>query len=407
MARVLHRLLAALVTGLLVWVNFAVHTAPRVGSNEELYMARAQLRFLEGRLHAGLGDEMQKLFPEGSVFTHALYGSAWCSYALRRNTADSVRTHALREARWALTQIERPDVQGRFPVACEPKFGAFYCGWRNSLLASIALLGGRQAEMIALDRYSAELDSAFAKSTSPFIESYSGMAWPADNVVAVASLVMHQRLRPNTHRSTIDRWLRQIGERYDERGMIPHAWDPVADRQQEHARGCSQALINVFLPMIDTTIARGQFDRFRRYFFMERLGVPLVREYPKGVTGRGDVDSGPVILGAGCAASIVGSGACRMNGDVLHAQEFDATVEGFGLALGDRRKRYLLGALPIADLFIVWGRCMPVHGNSGPLPGFLRFHLWSAAGLLLLWSTWWVGVVRRWYGARRAQQDPQ
>lgn len=402
MHRILFRLFAVLITGWLLWVNYAVHTAPRVGSNEELDEARAELRFLEDRVHAGLGDEMQKLFPEGSVFTHALYGSAWCGLAQRRSTSDTVRTHALREARWALAQIERSEVQGRFPVAAEPKFGAFYCGWHNYLLASIVALGAATpVERDAFDRCSAELDSAFAKSTSPFIESYSGMAWPADNVVAMVSLALHERIRPGAHKAVIDRWLEQVGKRYDERGMIPHAWDPFADLQQEHARGCSQALINVFLPMIDSTLAREQFDLFRQHFFMERFGVPLVREYPQGITGWGDVDSGPVILGAGCAASIVGSAACRMNSDAFHAQEFDATVEGFGLVLGDERKRYVLGELPIADLFIVWGRCMPAQENTGPLPGFTRFHLWSGLGLLLLWSPWWFGVLRRRYRSRQ------
>lgn len=401
MHRILFRLFAALVTGCLLWVNCAVHTAPRVGSIEELVELRAQLRFLQDRVHAGLGDEMQQLFPEGSVFTHALYGSAWCHLAQRASALDPVRTPALREARWAFAQIERPDVQGRFPVAAEPKFGAFYCGWRNYLLASIVALGSSTVtEQELLDRYSAELDKAFAMSASPFIESYSGMSWPADNVVATSSLAMHERIRPNAHKAVIDRWLVQVGKRYDERGMIPHAWDPFADRQQEHARGCSQALINAFLPMIDSTLAREQFALFRQHFFMERFGVPLVREYPKGITGWGDVDSGPVVLGAGCAASVVGSAACRQNGDVFHAQEFDRTVEGFGMVLGDERKRYLFGALPITDLFIAWGRSMPSQERMGPVPGFVRFHVWSCLLLLLILAPRWVGVLRRQYRAR-------
>jgi|GEM_PF-3367050 hypothetical protein len=54
---------------------------------------------------------------------------------------------------------------------------------------------------------------------------------------------------------------------------------------------------------------------------MERSGVPLVRDHSKGINGWGDVDTGPVILGAGCVSSIVGATACRLNGDVFHAQD--------------------------------------------------------------------------------------
>ena len=401
MLRNLRRVFAALLTLWLVWTNIAVHTAPHVGTEEELVELRAQLRYLEGAVHAGLGDEMQKLFPEGNVFTHALYGLAWCGYAQRLSPVDTLRDHALREARWALARIESPDAQGRFPVAAEPKFGVFYCGWRNYLLGSIVALGpADSAETALFARYSAELDSAFAKSRSPYIESYAGMAWPADNVVAMASLALHDRSTAQ-YAPTIRGWLEQVRTRSDERGMMPHAWDPDRDGLREEARGSSQALMNVFLPIIDEALANEQFVLFREQFLMERLGVPLFREYPKGQSGMGDVDSGPVILGAGFAASIVGAAACRANDDAFHAQELDATIEGFGMVAGGERKRYIFGALPIADLFIAWSRSMSSAQSASPAPGFKRFHLWSVLAVVLLWAPWWIGVVRRRYVERR------
>jgi hypothetical protein len=135
-------------------------------------------------------------------------------------------------------------------------------------------------------------------------------------------------------------------------------------------------LINTFLPVIDPALAQDQFHVFRALFFMERFGVPAVSEYPRGSFGWGDVDSGPLILGAGPAATIVGSAACRMNSYVFHAQEFAASVHGFGFVTGGERGRYLFGALPIADLFIAWGRSMPSNPAT-ETPGFKRFHLWS------------------------------
>ncbi len=400
--RVVLLALCVLVSVVLLWANVAVHSAPSVGSVEERALLTAQLAHLEGRVHDRLGDEMQQLFPEGSAFTHALYGSAWCGLAQQLEVDDTLRGHAAVEARWALAQLDRPEEQGRFPVSAEPKFGVFYCGWRNLLLGGIVELGvADSAELIAFDRNSAALAEAFARSTSPYLESYIGMAWPADATVAMASLVLHQRLRGGTHQAVIDRWVGQVRERLDGNGMMTHAWDPDHDRSLTDARGSSQALINTFLPAIDEALAQDQFHRFQEAFFMERLGVPAVSEYPRGSFGWGDVDSGPLILGAGPAATIVGSAACRMNGDVFHAQEFAASVHGFGFVTGGQRTRYLFGALPIADLFIAWGRSMPATPATGS-PGFKRFHGWSLLALVVIWSPF---VLQRWSRSRSRTQN--
>ena len=387
-------LLCIVLSALLIWTNLAVHSATRVGSDGERAELTAQMNYLEGCVHNGLGVEMQQLFPEGSAFTHALYGLAWCGLAQRLDAGDTLRIHARVEARWALSQLDRPEEQGRFPVSAEPKFGVFYCGWRNLLLGSIITLGqADSAELIAFDRNSAALEEAFAASPSPYLESYVGMAWPADATVAMATLALHQQLRGGAYQKVIERWVEQVRERLDASGSMPHAWDPYRDRSLTSSRGSSQALINTFLPAIDEALAQEQFGRFQKAFFMERFGVPAVSEYPRGSFGWGDVDPGPLILGAGPAATIVGSAACRMNGDVLHAQEFAASVQGFGFVTGGDRKRYLLGALPIADLFIAWGRSMPSSGTT-ETPGFKRFHLWSVLALVVMWAPWWF-VLRK------------
>ena len=389
--------LCLLVSVFLAWTNLAVHSAPRAGFQEERTVLVAQLHYLEGRAHAGLGEDMQQLFPEGSAFTSALYGLAWCGLAQRLEKDDPLLGHASMEAHWALSQLDRPEEQGRFPVSAEPKFGVFYCGWRDLLLGSIIELGSADTvELFAFDRNSAALSDAFARSTSPYLESYIGMAWPADATVAMASLALHQRLRGGAHQQVIERWVSQVRDRLDANGSMPHAWDPYHDRSLTDARGSSQALINTFLPVINEALAQEQFGRFQEAFFMERLGVPAVSEYPKGTFGWGDVDSGPLILGAGPAATIVGSAACRMNGDVFHAQEFAASVHGFGFVTGVESKRYLFGALPIADLFIAWGRSMP-SVQATDAPGFKRFHLWSVLALVVMWSPF---AWRRWRGSR-------
>jgi|GEM_PF-5365677 len=74
MARFLYGSLAVILSIGLLWINCAVHTAPAIGTLGEMRGVQAQLDHPEDRMHAGLGQEMQALFPVGSLFTHALYG---------------------------------------------------------------------------------------------------------------------------------------------------------------------------------------------------------------------------------------------------------------------------------------------------------------------------------------------
>lgn len=383
-------------------VNVGVHRAPRVGSVHEREEVLAQLRYLGPRMHADLGADMQRLFPEGEVFADVLYGLAWCGLAERAGTGDTIREHALREARWALACMERPHVQAPFASADGLPFGAFYHGWRAHLIGAIARLD--RADSAMQRRWNIECDhlaEAFAAAASPYLPSYPGMAWPADNVVAMAAVASNDRHRAGVHRGTIARWLGQVRARVDAHGRVPHAWDPVRDAVHQTVRGSSTVLMGAFWPAIDSAFAAEQFVRFRADLLTERFGVPVVREHPKGEAGAGDVDSGPVILGAGSSATVVGTAACRANGDLFHAQELDATCEGFGLAMGGARKRYLLGAMPMADLFLAWGRSRPVPLEATNSPRFLRWHAWSALALVLVWAPWWWPWFRRAKWAQR------
>lgn len=385
-----------LMTLVVVWLNAAVHRAPGQGSAAERTALMAQLRYLQGRVHNGLDAQMQALFPEGAVFTQALYGLVWCGLAQQVPPSDPTRSIALTEARWALAELDRTSVQAQFATTGALPFGVFYTGWRNLLIGSICMIDTGDIGLRARwDEESSALANAFAANASPYLSSYPGQAWPADATVAVASLALHQGLRAGAHQHVIERWVAQVRERLDANGAMPHAWDPYRDRIHQPARGSSQALMNALLPSIDSKLAREQFALFRTLFFMERFGVPAVSEYPRGSFGWGDFDSGPLIFGAGPAATIVSSAACRMNGDVFHAQEFAASVHGFGFVSGGDQQRYILGAMPIADLFIAWGRSMPVEGEATSYPRFLRFHAWSALVLLLIWAPWWWRLLRR------------
>jgi hypothetical protein len=148
-----------------------------------------------------------------------------------------------------------------------------------------------------------------------------------------------------------------------------------------------------FLPAIDSAFARSQYEIYRDLFVDERMGLPGIREYPPGVTGWGDIDSGPVIWEIGGAASVVGLGTSAVYGDSVLHHGLNGAVEGFGMGWSfGTQKTYLFGSLPIADAFIAWSLShRPLTAKwSGPI--YWKFHFISLGLFLmfgvLLWLVW-------------------
>ena len=371
---------------LILYWNIGIHGLAGPDSTRNRTEVAAQLGYLKGRMHTGAPARMQRMFPEGEAFSYALYGLAWCQLAEQDG---SFSTEAIEEARWSLAQLESAPVKGRFPLLLPPDHGAFHAGWGTLLLGHITLLD--PSDTLGRLRFRERCDTIaalFRSCTHPFPPSYNGLAWPADATVAMAALGLYDARVASRYADVRERWSRLVKDRFDARHMIPHAWDPEADTCITTARGSSMALMTVLLPEIDSALAVHQYTRFENWFFSIRMGVPAVAEFPQGSKGRGDVDSGPLIFGIGPAATIVGEAASRRNGDPFHVLTFGSTIDAFGFALGNQERRYVFGALPIADLFIAWGRSMQLAPDRHPRPAprFLWFHAWSVASLVLLWG---------------------
>src|ERR1700754_3782501 len=97
-----------------------------------------QLTWLRNRLDNGAGEEMQRLFPEGSMFTHTLYGLACAETAHALPDTSALRRQMVSEVYRALASVESPGTKNRFPADLSPPYGAFYTVW-SSLLRGSAL----------------------------------------------------------------------------------------------------------------------------------------------------------------------------------------------------------------------------------------------------------------------------
>lgn len=389
-------LLLLLIFNLAFYHAASFATVEEAAYNEDVYH---QLRYLQTKMHTGAASEMQRLFPEGYLFTNALYGLAWadCVAPLSAGTHhcdNPILEEADREISWAMAEIESPRGRRIFKENLPLPYGAFYRGWSNYLRARyLAILPEDRRTTAQVDHFRAACDSiaqAFRAADEPYLESYAGGIWPADNVLAIASLAAYDRmLGEQRYAAAITDWVSKVNTRLDPAtGLIPHVVYPGAPPQG--ARGSSQSLMLCLLPEIDSAFAAAQYRLYEQYFVTSRLNLPAIREYPAGVEGRGDVDSGPVIWGIGGAASVVGQRAAAANGRPDRYVGLRNSVEAFGAAhtvFG--RKKYVLGQLPLADAFIAWANAVEQAPSGGHYP-----HPWLIHGVSLLlamllgWLLW-------------------
>ncbi|MFE7719948.1 hypothetical protein ACFU44_13005 [Nocardia rhizosphaerihabitans] len=327
---------------------------PQPGIDEQPGSTERQLAFVRDALDDGADVAAQGQFPEGHFFLNALYGISWVQAA---HTDPSLRDEALRESRWALDRLVSEEGRAVFSPTLQPAYGVFWAGWTNWLRGAILSLDASDsAEVERFSAHSAEIAQAFAASETPFLQAYRGQAWPVDSTVAVASLRLHDQLFDNKFGAVTARWLGAVQARLDPAtGLMPHEVSPDGS-PLDGARATSQSVIHRFLPEIDPAFARSQYALYRELYLTYPGGFgPALREYPKGIDGVGDVDSGPLVAGISLSATVVGLGAARVNGDSELAAAIGAEGELLGLPVGlPGSKRYAFGLVPIGDAFVVW-----------------------------------------------------
>lgn len=384
--KTLYSLCAGLTTAILLALNLRLY-APGSAAYGPEKLGRdivPQLRFIGAALREGAGEQMQGLFPEGYFFSHALYGLAWVDVGMRVAPETPLHAQALKESGWALARLDSPAGRAAFSPRLTPPYGVFYVGWSSWLRGGRLMLAAPAArspdEVARFQSDCAALAQAFDQSATPFLTAYPGQAWPVDSVIAVAALRLHDKLFPAQHTATIERWLAAAQARVDPAtGLLPHRVNPLNGEPLEGARGSSQSVIARFLLEIDPVWGRSQYDLFRQHLIRPFLGAPGVLEYPAGVTGRGDVDSGPLIAGFSASATVVGLGAAQVHGDREVGDALIRAAEAVGLPLRwDGAKRYAFGALPVGDAFLVWAK------NARPWVAD-----WQAAELPAVIHPWW------------------
>jgi hypothetical protein len=341
----------------LIWVNTALHYQPTFKDNIN-HSVLHQLQYLKDELHQkNAANQMQAYYPEGFFFTNVLYGLAWVDVIEKVDTTESLYREGISEICWAIEQLLSEE--GRLianPTLPLPD-GAFYCGWSSYLMGKYVALNQSDNHYRNLFTINCLIiKKAIEQTDKPYLESYMNAAWPADNILCLASLKLHDKILPPQYSATIAAWLGRIKNNLDtDLGMIPHSYNLLENKGLEGVRGSSQSLMLSFLPAIDSAFARQQYALYTQHFVDYRLSLPAIREYPKSTSGFGDVDSGPVIWGIGASAAVVGLKAHIENQGLTHYEPSRNAAEAFGFGIDFQgKKKYIFGTIAVADAFMAW-----------------------------------------------------
>ncbi len=349
------------------------------------------LRFIKSKMDKGADGQMQALYPEGYVFMNALYGLAWADFLEGIPKEHDLLEEGQIELKRVWQNLDTDEARLIFPEYQQIEFGAYYTGWTAYFLGKkLALETEKDSSEIKEFVFKCEEIAAAATNPYPYSSSYKNMIWPADITTGIAALALHDKIFEPKFKDAISFWLNNVKQNLDDSGMVPHEIhlmkSSIAETEKMpiQARGSSMSLMLCFLNEIDPEFSREQFKLYKEHFLDKRFGLYGIREHRKGVSLGSDIDSGPVLLGIGGSASIVGRKALAMHGDYETANGIRGALEGWGVSWeGKKNKRYIAGVLPMADVFIAWANGVETEESRNLRPSFLWFRFLSLLVILI------------------------
>lgn len=201
-------------------------------------------------------------------------------------------------------------------------------GYGNLALSVYRDAGGPRFHDVN-DRWTARLDAAFQQRD--LLYTYPGERYPVDNAAGLASVLVHARATGEPCPAWVEGWMQRFEDQWVVDGLlVQNALEP------DLVRGSGTTLAAYFfahaeLPLSET-LSEGAMEQL--YDTTWRFGA--LREYPVGVEGNGDIDSGPLILDYSISASGFGLSNARMRGDRSRFRGLFSTVWVFGAPTLDR-----------------------------------------------------------------------
>jgi hypothetical protein len=222
-----------------------------------------------------------------------------------------------------------------------------YLGYLDLALSLERLLDPSGPHAQLNDRVTTALARRLERSPSLLLDSYPGQVFPVDNAAVIGAIALYDRATRADHRALVELFTRRLRERSRDprsgllRQTMPHG----------APRGSGTALAAYFLSFADPSLAAELVASMKRELQGDVLGFGALREYPRGRSGRGDADSGPLVAGFGVSASGFAVGAARAVGDRALFEQLYPTVILFGGPSGGESLHFATGG-PVGNAIL-------------------------------------------------------
>jgi len=230
-----------------------------------------------------------------------------------------------------------------------------YLGYFNLLLGLQRLVDPGAPSADLNDRITAALARRIERRPGLLLETYPREVYPVDNAAAIASIGLHARAAGKGRPGLLDRWAARCRKAWIDpaTGLLYQAMSAHGALPYDRPRGSGTGLAAYFLSFADPALSRELFEAVRRELAGSFLGFGVVREYPRGMSGPGDIDSGPIILGWGVSSTGFALAGSRIHGDRDLYRRIVGTVSLFGAPWdgGGRREFVTGGPLGNAMMF--------------------------------------------------------
>jgi hypothetical protein len=191
-------------------------------------------------------------------------------------------------------------------------------------------------------------------SRTGLIETYPGEAYPTDVAAVAAAIAVHGRVTHVDHSRALHHWADAVRAfQIDPKsGLVIQRMGAADGRPHDAPRGSGTGLAAYYAGFADRQIARLLAEALFRHE-STFAGFGAIREYADGHSGRGDIDSGPVVLGVSVAATGFALAPARAFGRRDLFTRIYRTVDLFGLPISwGGRYRFCTGG-PIGNALLL------------------------------------------------------
>jgi len=217
-----------------------------------------------------------------------------------------------------------------------------YLGHLNLMLGAHRLLGGGPQFDDLHHRVTTALVRRLRNSRCGYLKTFPRRVFIPDNMVVYASVRHYDLAFGGDHSDTVERWLDYTSEHLlDPRTGLMVAWVSSDGRPLGPSRGSYCAWNSFYLPHISEEFAADQFARLEEHMAQTLpAGFTAIREYPSGVPGQGDIDSGPVVFGMSTSGTGFAVAGARRHGRAELVTGLLRSIEAVGSTVEFRGRRH-------------------------------------------------------------------